>query len=107
MLSFPNVIGVVLSGFLISIGGQATAQTQSLLTEIVQSPAGKTIQGEVVRVEGNDCVIKDPDGKEVRLQIDLPILKAENIEPGDRIEAQVNDQNHVLSFRLDGDGSLK
>jgi outer membrane lipoprotein SlyB len=107
MPSLRNVIGVVLSGFLVSIGGQATAETQSLLTEIVQSPAGKTIEGQVLRVEGNNCVIKDQDGKEVRLQIDLPILKAENIEPGDRIEAQVNDRNHVLSFRLDGDGSLK
>ena len=87
--------------------GLFVGNSQSLLTEIVQSPAGKTIQGEVLRVEGTDCVIKDQNGKEVRLQIDLPILKAENVEPGDRIEAQVNDQNHVLSFRLDGDGSLK
>ena len=63
------------------------------------SAAGKTIQGEVLRVEGNDCVIKGQDGKEVRLQIDLITLKARNIEPGDRIEATVNNQNHVLSFR--------
>ena len=109
MLSLPNVIGVVLCVFLLTMEASASVaqESQSLLTEIVQSPAGKTIQGEVLRVEGTDCVIKDQNGKEVRLQIDLPILKAENIEPGDRIEAQVNDRNHVLSFRLDGDGSLK
>jgi len=109
MLSLPNVIGVVLCVFLLTMEASSSVaqESQSLLTEIVQSPAGKTIQGEVLRVEGTDCVIKDQNGKEVRLQIDLPILKAENVEPGDRIEAQVNDQNHVLSFRLDGDGSLK
>jgi uncharacterized protein YdeI (BOF family) len=107
MLSLPKVIGVVLSGFIVSTGGQATAETQSRLMEIVQSPVGKTIEGEVLRVEGNDYVIKDQDGKEVQLQIDLPILKARNVEPGDRIEAQVNDQNHVLSFKLGDDGSLK
>ena len=87
--------------------GQGPAESQSLLTEIVQSPAGKTIQGEVLRVEGTDCVIKDQNGKEVRLQIDQPLLKAANIEPGDRIEAKVNDQNHVLSFRPGGHGSPK
>ena len=70
-------------------------------------PAAKIIQGEVLRVEGNDCVIKGQDGKEVRLQIDLIILKAANIEPGDRIEANVNRQNHVLFFRRGGQGSPK
>jgi hypothetical protein len=114
MASLPKVVGVIFCGLLLSIGLSAVAQTEKFdrrqggqgpgetplhQMESSQSPVRKTIQGEVLRVEGNDCVIKDQDGKEVRLQIDLPILKAENIEPGDRIEAQVNDQNHVLSFR--------
>ena len=64
-----------------------------------QPSGGKTITGEVLRVEGNNCFVKGQDGKEVRLHIDLTTLKAKNIEPGDRIEAQVNDQNHALSIR--------
>ena len=55
----------------------------------------------MLRVEGNDCFIKGQDGKEVRLQIDQEILKDLNIERGERIEAKVNDQNHVLSIRHD------
>ena len=62
------------------------------------STGGKTITGEVLRVEGNDCFIKGQDGKEVRLHIDLTTLKARNIEPGEHIEAMVNDQNHALSI---------
>jgi hypothetical protein len=62
------------------------------------STSGKTIKGEVLRVEGNDCFIKGQDGKEVRLHMDVTTLKARNIEPGERIEAKVNDQNHVLSI---------
>jgi hypothetical protein len=58
----------------------------------------KTIKGEVLRVEGNDCFIKGQDGKEVRLHIDLTTMKAKNIEPGEHIEAKVNDQNHALSI---------
>ena len=120
MVSLPKVTGSVFCGLLLSLGlstvaqaemfdrsqgGQGAGQTQLHQMEGSQSPVGKTIQGEVVRVEGSDCVIKGQDGKEVRLQIDLPLLKAANIEPGDRIEAKVNDQNHVLSFRPGGQGS--
>lgn len=122
MVSLPKVIGVVFCGLLLSLGLSTVAQTEIIdrrqasqgagetqLHQMAgdQSAAGKTIQGEVLRVEGNDCVIKGQDGKEVRLQIDLTTLKARNIEPGDRIEATVNDQNHVLSFRPGGDGSPK
>ena len=66
-----------------------------------QSNGGKTIKGEVLRVEGNDCFIKGPDGKEMLLHIDLTTLKARNIEPGERIEAKVDDQSHALSILSD------
>jgi hypothetical protein len=122
MASLSKVVGVVFCGPLLSIGLAAVAQTEIFdrrqggqgagetplqQMDSSQSPVRKTIQGEVLRVEGNDCVIRDQDGKEVRLQIDLPLLKAANIEPGDRIEAKVNEQNHVLSFRPGGHESLK
>ena len=42
----------------------------------------------------------------MRLHIDITTLKDRNIEPGDRITATVNDQNHVLSFRPGGHGSI-
>ena len=53
---------------------------------------------EVLRVEGNDCFIKGQDGKEVRLHIDTVTLKARNIEPGERIEAKVDDQHPVIAI---------
>ena len=122
MVSLPKVIGIVFCGLLLSVGlstvaqteifdrrqgGQGAGETQSHQMEGGQSAAGKTIQGEVLRIEGDDCVIKDQDGKEVRSQIDEEILKDLNIEPGDHIEAKVNEQNHVLSLRPGGHESLK
>ena len=122
MVSLPKVVGLVFYGLLLNMGLSAIAQTEIFdrrqggqrggdtplhQMESAQSALGKTIQGEVLRVEGNDCVIKDQDGKEVRLQIDITTLKARNIEPGDRIEAKVNDQNDVLTFRPGGHGSPK
>ena len=118
MLPLPKVLGVVFCGSLLSIGLSTVAQTEVFAPPQSGPGVGETplqpmesaqsiIQGEVLRIEGNDCVIKGLDGKEVRLQIDLPILKARNIQPGDRIEAKVNNQNHVLSFRTGGHESPK
>jgi hypothetical protein len=40
------------------------------------------------------------DGKEVRLHTDKTTAMTGEIKKGDRIEAQVNNQNHALSIRL-------
>jgi hypothetical protein len=128
MESIPKLVGVMSCGFLLCLGlshaaqaddaaseadilkadqsdrrqgGQETGGQQINDMEDGQSTGGKTITGEVVRVEGDNCFVKGQNGKEVRLHIDVTTLKATNIEPGDRIEAQVNDQNHALSVRSD------
>ena len=82
-------------------GGQEAGEQQMNDMEGGQPNGGKTITGEVLRVEGTNCFVKGQDGKEVRLHIDVTTLKAKNIEPGDRIEAKVNDQNHALSVLSD------
>ena len=79
-------------------GGQEADKKQMREPESDTSTDSKTITGEVLRVEGNDCFIKGQDGKEVRLHIDTTTLKARNIEPGERIEAKVDNQNHVLAI---------
>jgi hypothetical protein len=82
-------------------GGQEAGEKQMHETGSGKSTDSKTITGEVLRVEGNDCFIKGQDGKEVRLHMDTTTLKARNIEPGERIEAKVDDQNHVLAILSD------
>src|SRR5262245_51420729 len=79
-------------------GGQEAGEKQKKDMEGGQSQGAKTIKGEVLRVEGNECFIKGQDGRAVWLYIDLTTLKARNIEPGEQIEAKVNDQNHALSI---------
>jgi hypothetical protein len=128
MVLIPKVVGLLSCGFLLCLGlstatqaddaasaadtpkadqldrrqgGQEAGVQQMKDREAGQAKGGKTITGEVVRVEGDNCFVKGQDGKEVRLHIDLTTLKAKNIEPGDRIEAKVNDQNHALSVLSD------
>ena len=57
------------------------------------------ITGELLRVEGENYFVKGQDGKEVRLHTDNTTQKVGNIRQGDRIEVDVNDQNHALSIR--------
>jgi hypothetical protein len=56
------------------------------------------IQGEVVRVDGNNYYVRGQDGKEVSVQTDQRTEKPE-INQGDRISAYVDDQNHAVWIR--------
>ena len=127
MVSIPKIVGILSCGLLLCLGlsfaaqaddtaspadklkaaqsdrrqgGQEAGEQQMNDVQGGQSTGGKTITGEVLRVEGDDYFVKGRDGKEVRLQTDETTQKASNIniEPGDRIEAKVTDQHHVLSI---------
>lgn len=56
------------------------------------------IFGEVLRVDGTTYVIKNEDGKEVSVQVDESTEKSP-INKGDRIAANVDQQNHALWIR--------
>jgi uncharacterized protein YdeI (BOF family) len=127
MVSISKIVGVLSCGFLLCLGlssaaqaddtaspadklkaaqsdrrqgGQEAGEQQMNDVQGGQSKGGKTITGEVVRIEGDNYFVKDQDGKEVRLHTDETTHKAKNIniEPGNWIEAKVTDQNHALSI---------
>ena len=114
MVSIPKVIGLTSCGFLLCLGlsnaalatddmkaGQPERQggQAGLKGEQDKLKGGHMITGEVLRVEGENYFVKGQDGKEVRLHTDATTQKVGNIRQGDRIEADVNDQNHALSIR--------
>ena len=81
-------------------GQEAGEQQMNDKMEGSDSKGGKAITGEVLRVEGNDnYFVKGQDGKEVRLHTDKTTQMLGEIKKGDRIEAKLNDQNHLLSIR--------
>jgi hypothetical protein len=128
MVLIPKVVGVMSCGFLLCLGLSHAAQAGNAASaagemkadqtdrrqggqevgkkqmsdemEGGHSKVGNTIKGEVLRVEGDDnYFVKGQDGKEVRLHTDKTTQMLGEIKKGDRIEAKVNDQNHVLSIR--------
>ena len=64
-----------------------------------QSPHILAIKGEVLRIEGDVYVVKEEEGKEVRLHTDQTTKMTGDVNQGDRIEGQINEENHALSIR--------
>ena len=129
MVAISKVVGIMSCGFLLCLGlsnsaqaGNTPAPSDLMKTDSVTDRQGfqsdddkqknvddkmgsnradgaKTIKGELFRVEDGNYFVKVKDGKEVRLHTDKTTQMIGEIKKGDRIEAQVNDQNHALSIR--------
>lgn len=113
MVSIPKVVGVLSCGFVLCLGLSNAAQAENVASAADDMKAGQAdrkggqaglksghvIEGEVLRVEGENYFVKGQDGKEVRVHTDQTTQKTGNISQGNRIKAEVNDQNHALSMR--------
>ena len=127
MVSIPKVVAVLSCGLLLCLGLSRAAQAEHspspsdvMKTDSVTDRQGfqsdddkqlndkirnnrgegtKTIKGELFRVEDANYFVKMKDGKEVHMHTDKTTQMMGEIKKGDRIEAQVNDQNHALSIR--------
>jgi hypothetical protein len=115
MISIPKVVGLMSCGVLLCLGlSNAALATDDMTAGQPDRQGGQAglrgeqdklkradhmVTGEVLRVEGANYLVKGQDGKEVRLHTDDTTQKIGNIRRGDRIEADVNDQNHALSIR--------
>ena len=107
MVAIPKVVGVLSCGILLCLGlsNAASGADDIKVAEAdqkekaMQKPAGHIIQGDVVRVDYGNYVVKQKDGTEVRLETDNTTQMMGQIRKGDRIVATVTDQNHALSIR--------
>ena len=118
MGSIPKIIGVISCSVVLSLSlFNATQATEKMkpdpcadrkdgLSNLVKCDdetrqSIDTVTGEVLRIDGNDFLVKRFNGKEVRLHLDANTQMTEIIGLGDRIEARVSDVNerkHVLSI---------
>ena len=112
MRSIPKVVGVMSCGFVLCIGLSYPAQAEDMKAGLsernggqatqqditVQQQWGHFIQVDVLRVEHGNYVVKDKDGKNVRLKTDHTTQVMGEFKKGDRILAKVTDQNHALSI---------
>ena len=73
-----------------------TGPTQQDMTTHTQG--AYIIQGNVVRVEGDNYFVQGQDGREISLHADNTTMKTHTIKPGDRVEVKVDQNNHALSM---------
>lgn len=57
------------------------------------------VRGEVLSIEGAEYVIKNKDGKEVRVHKDDTTNVVGEIKKGSQIEVEVDDKHHALSIK--------
>jgi ribosomal protein S1 len=95
MLSISKIVGVVSCVFVLCVGlSDANAARSEDLSK------GEIIKGEVLRVEADHLLVKDKDGKEVRIHIDQTTkMSDKKLDQGDGIVATVDEQNHALSIQ--------
>jgi hypothetical protein len=98
MVSIQKVVGVLSCGVLLCLGlsQAAHAADEEGAKRLEQA---KVIKGDLVGVDYGDYIVKDKDGNEVRVHMDKKTQVMGQITKGDRVEAKVDDKNHVLAIR--------
>lgn len=106
----PKFIGVLSCGFLVCLGLSHAAQTRISASDTDGMSPGvhadqkdmtvqkqsHVIQGDVLRMEDDQYVVKQKNGKEVRVVIDQTTKIMRQIKNGDRVVVKVDDQDRIL-----------
>ena len=98
MFSFTKSVSVLSSALLLCLGLSQTANAfdgegAKRLAE------AKVIKGELVRIDYGDYIVKEQDGKEVRVHMEKKTQIMGQLSKGDRVEVKVDDKNNALAIR--------
>ena len=97
MQRYGLMLCTALVGGITLIVGLATAADKA--AEMIPITSGlQTVQGDVLKIEGDSYVVKDMTGKEIRLHVDKTTKLEGSFKAGDKIEAQVTEKGHALSI---------
>jgi hypothetical protein len=83
---FAMAIGVGMASLSFAADDMAALSTQ-------------TVNGDLLKIEGEFYVVKDILGKETRLHVDKTTTMDGSINVGEKVEAQTTEKNHALSIR--------
>ena len=86
-----------LAGATLIVGLATAADKAAEKTPI--TPGLQTVQGDVLKIEGDSYVVKDMTGKEIRLHVDKTTELEGSFKAGDQIEARATEKDHALSIK--------
>ena len=90
-----KLIGLIALAVVLSFG----MATITYAADQPMAAGSKTIQGDLLKIEGEFYVVKDAAGQEVRLHVDKTTRLEGNLKAGDKIQAQATDKGHALSIK--------
>jgi hypothetical protein len=98
MVSIPKVVGVLSCGVLLCLGlfQSAHAADEEGARRLEQA---KVIKGDLVNIDYGDYIVKDKDGKEVRVHTDSKTQMTGQLKKGDRVEVKVDNHDNALLIR--------
>jgi hypothetical protein len=64
---------------------------QARFKEFKPLPGEQVVRGEIVKIEAGSYLVKDTEGKEVRLKVDEQTILRAKFKPGDRIQAHISE----------------
>ena len=99
-----KLIGILTVGFVLGLGAGAFAadppgSAPGGAPKAGKDASAKTINGEVLKIEGENYVVKDATGKEVKLHVNAQTKKEGDIKVGDKVEAQADGTGHAVSIK--------
>lgn len=107
MTGLRKILGAVPCSVLLCVGLGLSDVASS--AENKKSESEQVIIGKVLRIEGNNYVVKNrEDGKEMRLNVDKTTeMNAAGVTAGDNVMAKVGDQNHVELILADPENQFR
>jgi hypothetical protein len=90
-----KLIGLIALAVVLSFGMAA----MTYAADQPMAAGSQTIQGDLLKIEGEFYVVKDAAGQEVRLHVDKTTKLEGALKAGDKIEAQATDKGHAVSIK--------
>lgn len=115
MVSIHKVVGVLSCSFLLCLGLSTVASSADqfnaghmggkILTvdDKDRFVAGKEVKGAIVKIDGENYVVRESSGAEVRMHVNASTEKNSKLTPkvGEHVLAKVDAKGHALSFLTD------
>jgi hypothetical protein len=90
-----KLIGPFILAVIIGVG----MASYSYAADDKAAPSTQTVNGVLLKIDGEFYVVKDIAGKEIRLHVDKTTAVDGAIKVGDKVEAQATEKNHAASIK--------
>ena len=115
MVSIPKLVGVLSCSFFLCLGLSTVASSADqfnaghsggkiwTVDDKDRFVSGKEVKGEIVKVDGENYVVREASGAEVRMHVNASTEKRSSMIPkvGEHVLAKVDAKGHAVSFLTD------